>query len=466
MSLQTSGGTGTPAPSAWPELLNRLRGDTDPVLWRAAAARLRAEPDAAAGLGARAVSLALLSTATTDFYAELLPVAALKVGIDLALHRFPYGSVEQELIGPASTLSAARPDYVSLAGTPADLALPDPDGDPEAAVQTLVRRWTACWDHIRSGPGSRILQHTFTVPDEDPYGNLGCRVPGAPEWLTTEVNRELVRRAGDDVLILDCARLAAKNGRDSWFDPRAWAMLRMPVSARARPVLAAATAGALAADLGLTRRCIVVDLDNTLWGGVLGELGHTGVVLGEAGTGECFRRFQDYLLALRRRGIVLAVAGKNDAPLVDEAFSRVPGMRLRREHFAAVVADWRPKSQQIRQIAGQLRLGLSSLAFADDNPAECAEVLAALPEVDVIALPPHPAQYVRALTDRPTLAAAPPNSFDRQRAASYEALARAEAVRDPAAAMEEFLDSLDMSAAVARATSDDLPRRPADPAHR
>ncbi|MEV7524408.1 HAD-IIIC family phosphatase [Streptomyces sp. NPDC091371] len=204
----------------------------------------------------------------------------------------------------------------------------------------------------------------------------------------------------------------------------------------------------------MTRRCIVVDLDNTLWGGVLGELGHTGVVLGEAGTGEYFRRFQDYLLALRR----LAVAGKNDSQLVDEAFSRVPGMCLRREDFAAVVADWRPKSQQIRQIAAHLRLGLSSVAFVDDNPAECAEVLAALPEVDVIALPPHPAQYVRALTDRPTLTAAPPNAADRRRAASYEALARAEAMRDPAATLEEFLDSLDMSATVAPATPDDLPR--------
>ncbi|WP_280270877.1 HAD-IIIC family phosphatase [Nocardia wallacei] len=208
----------------------------------------------------------------------------------------------------------------------------------------------------------------------------------------------------------------------------------------------------------VTRRCLVVDLDNTLWGGVLGEAGFDGVSVGAGRDGEDFARFQDYLLGLRRRGIILAVASKNDADLVADAFERVPGMRLRRNDFAAVVADWRPKSEQLRDIAAQLRLHPRSLAFVDDNPAECAEVSRALPEVDVIALPSQPALYIRALADRPTLTPPMPTAADDTRAQSYAGLHRAEQARQSADTLESFLDSLNMSATVRRATPDDLPR--------
>ncbi|MBV6699867.1 HAD-IIIC family phosphatase [Kitasatospora aureofaciens] len=426
----------------WPELLGELRGEARPQLWRPAARRLRREPGARARHGRRQVALAVLATHTTDFLAEYLPVGALSVGIDLTVRQFPYGQVEAELLDPAGELRAQRPDYVLLAGTEQDLQLGA--ADPDAVVEAAVARWSGLWTRVREDLGARVVQCLFTVPADDVYGNVSAAVGSSDSAVVRRINAALLERGGDDVLFVDCDRLAADVGRRVWRDPRYWDALRQPVSLDALPLLARTVAGVLAADLGLTRRCLVVDLDNTLWGGVLGEDGLDGVQVGQGAVGEAHARFQEYLGGLRRRGVVLAVASKNDADLAHRALAEIPGMRLRPSDFAVVVADWRPKSEQLREIAGRLGLGLESLAFVDDNPAERSQVAGELPEVDVIALPAQPSQYVRALAGRPTLETGRPTADDRARAASYQALQKVEGLRVAADSLEGFLDSLQM----------------------
>lgn len=452
MSAMTHAEPSTP----WPELLAELRGDTSPGLWRAAARRLREDPAARDTHAKRTVRLSLLATHTTDFLAELLPVAALSCGIDLTLHQVPYGQVEAELLDPAGSLRAARPDYVLLCGTEHDLGLGT--APPDDVVGAAVDRWSGLWKRVRDNVGARVVQCLFAAPDVDARASSAGYDDDTDTAVVARLNAELVRVSGESVLFVDCDRLAAQAGRDVWHDPRHWHTLRQPVSPSALPLLARAVAGVLCADLGLTRRCLVLDLDNTLWGGVLGEAGVLGVAAGQGADGEAFALFQEYLGRLRHRGIALAIASKNDADLVEQALEQAPGMRLRRDDFAAVVADWRPKSEQVREIAARLGLGLDSLAFVDDNPAERAQVRDRLPEVDVISLPGDAALYRRALAGRPTLEPGRVTSDDRNRSTSYAALGEADRLRGASDSLDDFLTSLRMRAQVREMTLSDLDR--------
>jgi len=434
----------------WADLLRTLRGDLGPGLWRSASRRLAGEPEAGQEYGRRSVRVAVLAPHTTDFLVELLPVAGLSCGIDLSVEPVAYGQLETRLLDPAARWSA-DPDYLVLWGSHEDLQLGSAPADQ--VVAAAVERWTGLWDLCRQTSGARVVQCLFAAPAYDVYGTSAATVPESDTSVVARINAELVARRHDGVLFVDCDNLAAQTSRRQWRDERHWDAIRLPVAPSALPALARALAGVLAADLGLGIRCLVLDLDNTLWGGVLGEDGINGVE-----TGGGFARFQDYLLGLRRRGIVLAVASKNDQALAEQALEQVPGMRLRRADFAAVVADWRPKSEQLRDIAARLKLGTASLALVDDNPAECAEVAAHLPGTDVIALPASPAAYVGALAGRPTLEPAPPTAADYARTASYAALEQAESLRLSSGSLADFLDSLQMRTQVTPLDQDNLDR--------
>ena len=178
---------------------------------------------------------------------------------------------------------------------------------------------------------------------------------------------------------INLALLAGRMGTAHWFDDRGWYMAKMPFTPDSLPVMARHTAAVLAARLGLSRRAIVLDLDNTLWGGVIGDDGLAGIVLGGGTAGEAFQDFQVALKELVGRGIVLAVCSKNDPEVALAPFRDHPEMVLKEDDIAAFVANWEPKSTNIRRIADTLGLGLDSLTFLDDNPYERAEVRRALP---------------------------------------------------------------------------------------
>jgi FkbH-like protein len=272
-----------------------------------------------------------------------------------------------------------------------------------------------------------------------------------------EVNTQLAARAGAGVRFVDVARLAAHVGLSRWWDARCWYRIRQPFAMDALPWLAAAIAEAIAVDAGATRRCVVVDLDNTLWGGVVGQDGLDGIVLRDGPDGEAYRDFQRYLRGLASHGIVLAVCSKNDPELAEQAIAQAPGMVLRRSDFAALQCGWEPKSRQLLSLARRLRLGLDAMVFVDDNPAECAEVAAALPEVAVVHLSGGPSTFPAAVASVPGLAPGR-GAADTERARSYAALAKAEELRGQFRDIAEHLRSLDMRATTTTVDRSTLPR--------
>jgi FkbH-like protein len=226
----------------------------------------------------------------------------------------------------------------------------------------------------------------------------------------------------------------------------------------ALPLLARHTVAVLAASLGLNKKCLALDLDNTLWGGIIGEDGLAGIALGAGPQGEAFVAFQEYLLQLKQKGILLAVASKNNDADARAVFTDHPDMRIRLDDLALFVCNWNDKAANLRLIASELNIGLDTVVLVDDNPAEGALVRQILPEVDVITLPADPSQYVRVLADYLRFETSTLSKEDLQRTQQYQARAEAARLASSAQDIEEFYRSLQMKAVVAPFDDFHLPR--------
>jgi FkbH-like protein len=431
---------------AWALLRPLLVADGDRSAWDLARTVVRS--GGAAGwspTAAREIRLAILCSYEGAELAAHVELACRALRIDTTLYAAPFGQLEQEALDPGSGLARFEPTHVLVAPTTADLDFPELAEDPAALLDREEARWRRLWAAL--GP-RRIVQHSFVVPDATPFGHLALRLPGSRPNLVRELNARLAAAAGSSVLLVDCDRLASRIGKAVWLDPRLWHAMRQPFSYAALPLLARETAAVLAADVGLGARCLVLDLDNTLWGGIVGEEGPLGVTVGTGPDGEAFAAFQQYLHDLTRRGLLLAIASKNDAAAARSPFLENPAMRLRLDDFAAFVADWRRKPEQLVEIAKALDLGLDSLVFADDNPAEVAEVAAALPAVDTIALDVPSSELVRTLSASLRFELPALTAEDEARRSSYRGRAAAAELQASAASLEDFWRSLEMVARV------------------
>jgi FkbH-like protein len=426
--------------------------------WHAAAAVLRRVSERRRPTARRSCRVAITGSNTTNQLTALLPLAALRFGIDLVVHEGLYAQYQQDLIDVHSPLYASDPEVILIAVDEQALHLPRHSETPDADVMAEVKRWTGLWETATSRTGAHIVQHNFAVRPEAPLGHLSMGISGSRYAMVQALNREFSATAGEHVSIVDCDRLAANYGRTRWFNDRYWFRSKQAVTLEALPLLARHTAAVIAGRLGLSRKCLVLDLDNTLWGGVVGEDGLDGIALGGDGAGEAFVAFQEYILELKERGVVLAVASKNNEADAREVFERHPEMRIRLDDLSVFAVNWEDKPANLRRIAHELDLGLDSLALADDNPAERQIVRQLVPEVDVISLPTEPAEYRRVLSDYLGFESVAVTSEDRKRTAQYRARAAASELRSSAADIESFYRELRMQAVIAPFDELHLPR--------
>lgn len=440
------------AATQWALAVTDAEGDLS--AWLAAAGVLRKSAPPLP----RTARIAVLGSYTVDQFAALLPLAAARTGIAAEIYTCGYGQYRQEILDPTSGLYAFAPDVVILAVHAGEAGLPEFSASPQADIDTEVAAWSQLWSLIRARTGARIVQHTFVVPPEESFGHLAVKTPGVRSSMLREVNRMLAKEAGDVVALVDCDQLAGRVGKDVWFNARYWHLAKQAVSLACVPILTRHTAAVVAAQLGLSRKCLVLDLDNTLWGGVLGEDGLHGIKLGAGAVGEAFSAFQSYVLQLQRRGIVLAVCSKNNESDVLEVFREHPDMVLTLDDIALVMAGWDDKPAQLRRIAKSLDLGLDSLLFVDDNPAEREAVRQLVPEVDVLSLPADPAGYVAALANYPYFEPATITADDRARTEQYRARAGIAILQEESSSLESFWSSLQMSMGVERLDAANLTR--------
>ncbi|MEL5879356.1 HAD-IIIC family phosphatase [Cereibacter sphaeroides] len=406
--------------------------------------------------------LALLGSFTVEHLVPGLTVGALRRGLALEVHVPPYGQWRQAILDPASELAAFRPDAVLICSCETDLVpqlpLATPADEVEAALEASLSETVHRWRALRA-MGAAVIQQ-LPVPTTDPvFGHLDRLIPASRRAMVAEMQHRLIRAAREErVLILDPVAAAEAEGLDALQDRLMWLHAKQHVSPAAGPWFGDQVARILAALRGLTRKVLVLDLDNTLWGGVIGDDGIEGIVIGEGSArGEAFKAFQLYCRALRERGILLAVSSKNDPERALAAFDH-PEMVLRRSDFAAFVANWEDKGRGLQRIAQELNLGLEALVFFDDNPAERALLREQFPAVAVPEVPEEPEAYIRCLAAAGLFEAVGYTPDDALRAEQYAANAARRQLEVVAPDMESFLAGLEMEMQVGPVQPVDLVR--------
>jgi FkbH-like protein len=393
----------------------------------------------------------LIGSATLNQLEPGIRVAGLRRRLLFEVQTGAYGQYRQEVLTPASPLRDFAPQIVLLSITARDavgeVPLAAGEAAAEAALAKAVTELRQLWRIVRESLKASVIQQTFLDCGPSIFGGFDRSVPTAPFRLVSRLN-DLVADAArqDGVMLLDVARQAQRDGIDAWFDGRRWLQAKQEIAPQAGALYGELFARIVAAQRGQSRKCLVLDLDNTLWGGVIGDDGIGGIVLGAGSAlGEAHLALQLYARQLKERGIILAVCSKNDPATAEAAFCEHPEMLLKRSDISAFIANWDDKAQNLRSIAAQLNIGVDSLVFVDDNPAERARVREALPMVAVPELPDDPAEYVRVLADAGYFEAVSFTQEDRERAELYAKDAERGAALSESKSMDEFLSGLGMS---------------------
>ena len=400
------------------------------------------------------VRVALIGGATTSMLEEPLQLVLETTGIGSVLHAAPFNTLVRQVLDPASETSTFRPDIAVIVTTPASITMwPDLDaseGDVQRAVGEVCEYWMDLCQSLHERTRCEIVLDNFFALPLHPLGAAGARMAGDHNRFIEGVNRALADRLPPFVHIHDVASLAAMYGVYHWFDARYWYHGKHPVSFECLVPYVRSLAQLIGALRGRSAKCLVLDLDNTIWGGIVGEDGADGLVIGPGDPlGEAFLAFQRYALDLKQRGVMLAVCSKNDEANALAPFASRPEMILRREDFSAFVADWEPKSKGLRRVADQLRLGLDALVVVDDNPAERAEIRHALPEVRVVEVGPDPSDYPLTLEQTGWFETVLVSSEDRRRGEMYRENVAREALRATAGDYQAYLKSLEQRARIA-----------------
>jgi FkbH-like protein len=392
-----------------------------------------------------ALRLGLLGNGTTCLFAPALPAAAARHGVLLEVVQAEYDQVMQEALDPASTMNSCKPDAVLLAldfhGLPFSIGAPGGGGSSAARDYVASIR-----DGLARGAGAPIIFQTVVCPPAPIFGSLDARQAGTLRRQVLDFNEGLRQLAADHGdYMLDVASLAETVGSQNWQDPVQWNLYKLPFAQAMLPIYAEHVARLLGAIRGNSRKCLVLDLDNTVWGGVIGDDGMNGIVIGQGDPiGEAHLEVQKTALALHERGIILAICSKNTDEIARQPFRDHPEMLLKEEHIAVFQANWSDKASNLEAIARSLNIGLDSLVFLDDNAVERKQVRDALPMVAVPELPSDPSLYARALLNAGYFEAVSFSVEDSKRAEFYQADARRVELASKARNLDDFLVSLGM----------------------
>ncbi|MGK9063529.1 HAD-IIIC family phosphatase [Stutzerimonas chloritidismutans] len=400
--------------------------------------------------GLRPLRIALLASHTVDHLVPAIRIAGLHRRLALSVHVAPYGMYRQALLMDDAALNAFAPQLIMLAldarDAPLQLSLDASQADVEAAVNERVEELRLLWRRARERYAAQVVQQTIVPADPPLFGSFEALVPASPYALVERLNTAIRQAAREDgVLLMDLAWEAARGSYgDGLGEPVRWHQAKQLVSPHLAPLYGDQLARIAAASVGLARKCLVLDLDNTLWGGVVGDDGVEGIHLGQGSpSGEAFLSFQRYAALLARRGIILAVCSKNDLSVAEAAFNH-PEMVLKRSDISAFVANWEDKAGNLRRIASMLDIGLDSLVFVDDNPAERDIVRRELPEVAVPELPDDVADYPARVAAAGYFEAVSFTSDDTTRGRNYALNAERKAAMSQATDMEGYLRGLEM----------------------
>jgi len=391
--------------------------------------------------GFETVRLAVLGSASTGHLTAGIRVAGLRRGLQIQVFEASYGTYRQELADAHSALHAFAPQVLLFAFDARHLA-----GGQDATASAAIELMRACWRQAKADFFCQVLQQTVLPVFPNLLGNNEERLVDSPAALVAGINERLrpaAAEAGVELLAID--RFAAVDGMAQWYDAGMWHHSKNEVHPRAAEMYGEQVARLIAAGRGKSRKCLVLDLDNTLWGGVVGDEGVEGIVLGQgSASGEAFLEFQRYAKGLSERGVLLAVCSKNDERNAMEPFERHPEMVLRADDVSCFVANWDDKASNLRAIAERLNIGLEALVFVDDNPAERELIRRELPMVAVPEMPEDPAGFAGTLAAAGYFEGLRTTQEDRSRCSMYKANAERAQTQQATTDIGSYLESLRM----------------------
>ena len=411
--------------------------------------------------------VAVLRSFTVEPLVPLLRAMGFVGGIDLTVQVGDFNTYAQEILDPQSGLYRFEPDIVILAVQTADIAPGLWEGFADldtSGVNAQVEQTIGTLRHLvqtlRSRSKAQLLIHTLQTPPEPAGGVLDAQSETGQVAAIERINQGIgqIAREQNNVYVLDIDAVIARRGWDQWYDPRKHLTVGMPIAANELIHLARAWLRYLHPMTGKVCKVLAVDLDNTLWGGVIGEDGMEGIKLGPGYPGAAYRNLQRVMLDLYRRGILLAVCSKNNPPEAMEAIEKHPGMLLRPEHFAALRINWQDKGANLRELAKELNLGIDAIAFIDDNPVEREWVRAQVSEVTIIDLPHDPMGFADALRQAAVFERLRLSEEDRSRSQYYAQDRMRAELQQTTGSLEDFYRSLAMVVDIEPVTRSNLPR--------
>jgi FkbH-like protein len=386
---------------------------------------------------------------TLSFLGPAIAASAIRRDLRVEIVEGDYGTAMNEAMDPGSKMHGAKPDFLLVACDRRGLGLNRTraaEADSKAAVEAAFGTIRSIVEGLRPSVKRGIMVQTVVPPMDPLFGSFDFTSGASPFAQVNALNTKLGEwAASGDIILVDVARLACSVGLERWDDQPEWYAAKHPFSTDLIPLYGDFVARTLAAALGKSRKCLVLDLDNTLWGGVIGDDGVGGIVLGHGtAAGEAFVAIQEMARDLRDRGIILAICSKNEPDAAVLPFREHSEMVLKESHIAAFQANWVDKAANLKAIAEGLNIGIDSLVFLDDNPAERAQVRAELPMVAVPELPDDPALYARTLLAAGYFDAVSFADEDRTRADDYQANAERAQLQAKASNLGEYLKSLEM----------------------
>lgn len=404
-------------------------------------------------LGRVSLRLGCLSSFTFDPLRYAIELQGVRAGFSVESYIAPYGRFEQVLIDPASPLGAFDANAALLAVRLQDVCPPIYSrfnaltaGEARSLIDGWFTRLESALRTFRGRSKAIVLIQNYDLPAAPAQGIADAGLAHSQTGLIRDANQRLRELAANipNIYVMDYDGLVARAGRETWSDERTRLFARIPVASRHYWRLAGFYVKHLTPLFGLSKKVLVLDADHTLWGGVVGDVGVHGLQLGQDFPGNAYVEFQQKVLDLYHRGIVLAIASKNEPGAVEQALADHPEMVLRANHFAAMRVNWNPKPQSLQEIAAELNLGLDSFVFMDDSPVECELMRKALPQVLTIQMPKDPAGYPAVIDRLECFEQWTISEEDRQRGALYRAEGERKQLQSAVVDMPTFYRQLEM----------------------
>lgn len=394
----------------------------------------------------KTIRIALIGDTATQFLGIAIRGLGVERGYKIELYESEYNQVERQFLDPTSELYSFNADYVVVFQSTHKLIAKynktDIENQSKIANERLEFIKLMC-----NSFQSRLIYFNYPEIDDNVFGSYSNKIESSFTYQIRKLNYELMNLAQGtpNLLICDISALQNKFGRDQMFDSSVYVTTEMTLSIEAIPYVASRTMDIICASQGKFNKCLILDLDNTMWGGIIGDDGMENIQLGHGlGIGKAFTEFQEWMKKLKNRGIILAVCSKNTESIAKEPFEKHPEMVLELNDIAVFKANWDNKADNIREIQSILNIGFDSMVFLDDNPFERNMVRQNVPGVTVPELPEDPGEYLEYLYSLNLFETVSYSSADVERTQQYQVEAQRITMQKSFTNEAEFLKNLEM----------------------